>query len=88
MVYVRYGKFICKVWPIRHGYVMIREYFRKVRQRFSCQLVSTYLLVPPQMTDSKRKCKIVHFVRGFFHSDLATHSSRCWACLDSPFRST
>ena len=29
-VYVRYGKLICKVWPIRIGYVMMREYFRKV----------------------------------------------------------
>ena len=28
--------FIYKVWPIRHGYVMMREYFRKVRQRFGC----------------------------------------------------
>ena len=44
---VRYGKFIRKVWPIpciRHGYVMMREYFRKVRQRFGCQSANTYLL--------------------------------------------
>ena len=35
--YVRYGEFIRKVLPMRHGYVMMREYFRKVRQRFGCQ---------------------------------------------------
>ena len=34
--YVGYDTFICKVWPIRHGYVMMREYFCKVRQRFGC----------------------------------------------------
>ena len=26
-LFVRYGKFICEVWPIRHESVMMREYF-------------------------------------------------------------
>ena len=42
---VRYGKLILKVWPIRHGYVLMRAYFRnKVRQLFGYQSASTYLL--------------------------------------------
>ena len=45
--YVRYREFIRKVWLIRHGYVMIREYFRKVRQRFGFQSASTYISSAP-----------------------------------------
>ena len=36
---------------------MIREYFRKVRQRFGCQSASR-----ARMADSERKCKIVRMV--------------------------
>ena len=35
-----YRNFLCKVWPMQHGYAMMREYFRKVRQRFGCKNVS------------------------------------------------
>ena len=45
--YVRYREFIRKVWLIRHGYVMMREYFRKVRQRFGFQSASTYISSTP-----------------------------------------
>ena len=47
---------ICMVWPIRHGYVMMREYFRKVLQRDDSRQVRISCPELPQMADSGRKC--------------------------------
>ena len=37
----RKWNYIRKVWPISHWYVMMGEWFRKVRQRFGCQSTNT-----------------------------------------------